>query len=225
MEEWRTLLYPLGFLSAIPFTARFLLQWIVSETKRKSVVIKSFCGLSLAGNILLALHSLVQIQYHIFAVQICNGMISWRNLNLMQPCGKQFKLRSVIMSFFMIFSGATLLFTIQFLLFNEPLLLFRNPNFIETNNVHSLSWHIAGTIGVILFTSRFWIQWWRAERHKKSLLAAEFWILSLLGAIISVVYFFQIGDPVNAIGPAVGIIPYIRNLVLLKKSQTLVEQQ
>lgn len=217
MEDWRTFLYPLGFLSSLPFTARFFLQWLTSEVQKKSTVTKSFWILSLAGNLLLAFHAFIQIQYHIFALQICNGIISWRNLNLMQPEKKQYNFSSVIIAFVILLIGATFVFTSQFLWLDEPLLFFRSPQYLGTGRIVSPLFHAIGSVGILLFTSRFWIQWWQAERHKTSLLTSEFWILSFFGAILSVLYFFAMGDPVNAIGPAVGILPYVRNLVLLKK--------
>ncbi|WP_420835497.1 lipid-A-disaccharide synthase N-terminal domain-containing protein [Parachlamydia acanthamoebae] len=30
-------------------------------------------------------------------------------------------------------------------------------------------WHCLGTIGLALFASRFWIQWWCAEKQQKKL--------------------------------------------------------
>jgi len=88
-ELWREWLYPLGFLSAFAFTARFLVQWISSELKQKSSVTPLFWQLSLAGNLLLVLHAVIQMQFHIAFVQTCNGVIAWRNLNFMDSPNKR----------------------------------------------------------------------------------------------------------------------------------------
>jgi lipid-A-disaccharide synthase len=49
-------------------------------------------------------------------------------------------------------------------------------------------------------------------------LGAQFWWLSLVGDLMTLAYFTQIYDPVNIVGPALGLIPYIRNLMLLRQS-------
>lgn len=81
--------------------------------------------------------------------------------------------------------------------------------------------HLLGTTGIILFSARFWVQWWFAEQCKESHLGGAFWLLSLLGTLLSLFYFILIKDPVNFIGPVFGMIPYVRNLMLLKKSKKL----
>ena len=95
-ESWRTLLYSLGFLSSLGFGARFLVQWLDSERKGKSVVTPLFWRLSLLGNLLLMTHAFIQVQFHVFLIQVCNAVISWRNLNLMQPPEKQITLKKTL---------------------------------------------------------------------------------------------------------------------------------
>ncbi|QLH36144.1 MAG: lipid-A-disaccharide synthase N-terminal domain-containing protein [Parachlamydiaceae bacterium] len=77
-----------------------------------------------------------------------------------------------------------------------------------------------GFAGLILFNSRFWIQWWHAEQTQTSTLGRSFWWISLAGALCSIAYFARIQDPVNLIGPVIGMIPYVRNLMLLHKSKS-----
>jgi len=218
MEEWREFLYPLGFLATIPFTARFLLQWILSERKGKSVAPKSFWVLSLVGNIALAIHSCLQIQYIILLVQTCNAVISWRNMNLLQSSATQWKFRTVLGLFLLMVGLASILFFAQFAFSGEQISFFRNPGFFYGSTPASYFWHFIGTLGILLFTSRFWLQWWESEKQKTSLFTIHFWTLSILGAFLSVIYFLKIGDPVNAIGPACGLIPYIRNVFLIKRT-------
>src|SRR5262245_49448036 len=99
MDTWREILYPLGYLSAFAFTARFLVQWINSELQQKSVVTRAFWRLSLLGNLLLMIHTFLQLQYHVCIVQACNAIISWRNLNLMESKAHQWKFQSVLKLF------------------------------------------------------------------------------------------------------------------------------
>lgn len=221
--EWREVLYPLGFLSSIAFSGRMLLQWLSSEYRQKSVVTRNFWILSLFGNLLLLIHSLIQVQYHVCFVQTCNAIISWRNLDLMKPESEQIKMRQVIILLAAsLFSMTTLFFLQGYLLLEGQFEWFRMPstpwNGADRQPV-SLFIHCVGFIGIVLFSCRFWVQWWLAERRKKSYLGPLFWWLSLIGDLLSLGYFLRISDPVNFIGPAFGVVPYIRNLMLIRKDK------
>ncbi len=217
MEEWRELLYPLGFISSLAFSFRFILQWIQSEKEGKSVVTVSFWKISLIGNIVLMLHAFIQIQFHVSLVQACNALISWRNLNLMNKTKKPRSLVFVIIAMVMTMSGVVAFFAIQSaFLGSESSSWFRSP--FSEDIIHPL-WHVLGALGLLLFNSRFWIQWWDAEKSQESRLGSMFWWTSLLGGCLTLTYFIRLGDPVNMIGPGFGMIPYIRNLMLIYQNQ------
>jgi lipid-A-disaccharide synthase-like uncharacterized protein len=185
VEEWRTILYPLGFLASLAFGARFIVQWLQSEQQQKSVVPRSFWYLSLLGNSLLTLHSFIQIQYHVCLIQACNIVIAWRNLNLMQDRTKQVPLHVVIGLLGGVFAFISLAFLAQDFLFLREGHWFRIPHAPwQIPHLHEVSWiwHSLGALAYLLFSSRFWIQWWLAERAHKSQLPASFWWLSLIGA-------------------------------------------
>jgi lipid-A-disaccharide synthase-like uncharacterized protein len=216
-ELWREWLYPLGFLSALAFTARFLVQWISSELKQKSTVTPLFWQLSLAGNLLLILHSVIQIQFHIAFVQTCNGIISWRNLNLMDSPSKR---RSFQATAGLMASALLLLitaFAIQSHWLGEGVSSwFRIPLGLNQEYPQAgYAWHFLGFAGLLLFNSRFWIQWWHAERLQSSVLGPSFWWMSFIGDLLCLAYFLRIFDLVNLAGPAFGLIPYLRNLMLI----------
>ena len=223
IEAWREWLYPLGFLAALAFSSRVLLQWITSEKKGQSVVSPAFWKLSFCGNILLALHAFIQMQFHVALVQACNIVISWRNLNLMKPSSLQITIRQTIGLIFGSIVAVFFLFFLQgYQMGNSIENWFRIPSMPWQNNtVQSISieWHILGFIGLILFGSRFWIQWWHAEKRHLSYLGRGFWWMSLLGESLCLIYFMHINDPVNYIGPCFGLIPYIRNLMLIYKKK------
>lgn len=220
MEEWRIWLYPLGFVASLFFGGRFLLQWIQSEKAHQSVVTRTFWQLSLVGNFLLFLHSLLQVQIHICLVQACNAVISWRNLNLMQRNKPPCSLTTVIVIMLASILATIAAFALQELFFKMEGGWFRVPvaPWQQQSASASLIWHLAGALGYFLFSCRFWIQWWLAERSHSSSLPLSFWWMSLVGALLSILYFIRIDDSVNLIGPLVGIIPYIRNLMLMKKT-------
>lgn len=220
-DDWRVFLYPLGFLSTVAFGVRFIVQWIGSEIEGRSIVPRSFWQISLIGNTLLLVHSFIQLQYHVCIIQAGNAVISWRNLNLMYPPSEQVSFRSVLMLLASMLSLTTLAFAVH-----ADSSWFRIPTAPWQDAAQeplSFLWHIIGFTGFALFSSRFWVQWWNAEKQHESLLGPAFWWLSLSGAICSLVYFSVIHDLVNLVGPAVGMIPYVRNLMLIRKSEAAYE--
>ncbi len=218
-DLWREWLYPLGFLSSVAFCARMLVQWLSSEKKRESTVTPLFWQLSLCGNLTLMLHAFIQIQFHVALIQAGNAVISWRNLNLMLPKEKHFSLKQTMQ----ILTGAIFLcilgFAVQGMtLSGNAAFWFRIP--ATPWQSHSIShisfwWHMFGCFGLALFSTRFWIQWWYAEKFCCSYFNPAFWWTSLMGEGICLIYFLYIGDPVNYIGPLFGLVPTIRNLMLI----------
>lgn len=220
IEGWREFLYPLGYFAQLAFAWRFLQQWLMSEIKQKSIVTKAFWKVSLMGNVMLALHAFLQVQFHVCVIQACNGVIAWRNLNLMESKSQQLPLRSIILMMFGSILAIVSGFIFQgYYLSGGTIEWFRMPIWDGSAPHHvSFMWHLIGFVGLALFSSRFWVQWWFAERNKMSYIGASFWWLSLTGGVLSLIYFLYIGDPVNVIGPAVGLLPYARNLMLMKKT-------
>ncbi len=81
---WATI----GFLGQILFGGRFILQWLVSEYKKQSVVPVAFWYLSIAGSLLLLSYSL-HIKNPIFILGFSvNTLIYLRNLHLIYKTPK-----------------------------------------------------------------------------------------------------------------------------------------
>lgn len=221
IENWRILLYyPLGLLPALFFTIRLLIQWIQSEKEQSSIVTPIFWKLSLVGNLLQVLHYFIQVQYPFALLQASNAMIAWRNLSLMRPSTNY----STIV-FLLQLSTSMLVVTLCFIL--QSYLLIGEMDWIRTPTKlwdqsrvhHSLNWHILGTLGGALFASRFWVQWWQSECSQQSKLSKSFWWLSIIGSTISLLYFIHINDVVSVLQYSVGLIPYFRNLMLMRRNQ------
>lgn len=219
-DSLRYSLYSLGYLSSIAFTARFLLQWIKSEKAGKSVVPKAFWQISIIGNLLLCLHSWIQLQFNVCAVSACNAVIAWRNLNLMGEDSRQVTFKTTLM----IMAAALISVAALFYVSSKNGNWFRIPVSFWTEPPVEMGpfWHTLGTLGIVLFSSRFWIQWFNAEMQHESQLNPLFWWLSLVGGLLSILYFAQMGDMVNLIGPAFGTIPYLRNLMLIYRNKVQV---
>jgi len=201
-------LYPLGFIASLLFGLRVILQWIDAEKSKKSVVDRKFWIISLIANISLFTHSFIQMQFPMTMVQSCHAVLSWRNLNLMDRKEKRWPLKKVL---FALTASATLaltLFVLRCYLFDDWSFM-RAP--LQVKEV-SWQWNILGVTGITLFASRFWVQWIAAEKMQKSYFGLTFWAVCVLGAVLSLIYFIKIGDWVNLVAPALGLIPYLRNL-------------
>jgi lipid-A-disaccharide synthase-like uncharacterized protein len=72
----------LGFIAQAVFASRFIVQWIVSEKKKRSTVPKIFWYLSLIGSTLLFIYAL-HLRDPVFMLgQSVNSIIYIRNLML-----------------------------------------------------------------------------------------------------------------------------------------------
>jgi len=82
------------------------------------------------------------------------------------------------------------------------------------------AWLTFGFIAQFLFLARFLVQWIASERAGKSYIPLAFWYLSITGSLMLLTYaVFYLRDPVIIVGQSTGSIVYVRNLVLIRRSQ------
>jgi len=81
------------------------------------------------------------------------------------------------------------------------------------------SWLVIGFIGQALFSMRFIVQWVYSEKNKKSIIPKAFWYFSLAGGVTLFSYALLRQDPVFIAGQGLGLIIYIRNLMLLRNER------
>ena len=88
------------------------------------------------------------------------------------------------------------------------------------NNLSSIEFFflIIGFLGQGLFASRFIFQWIYSEKKGESTIPIIFWYLSIFGGIGLLTYAIFRKDPVIIVGQTFGIFIYIRNLVLIYKT-------
>ena len=76
-------------------------------------------------------------------------------------------------------------------------------------------WKVVGWMGNILFSSRFFVQWWATEKHKRVVVPTAFWWLSLGGSGCLLAYaLFYRRDSVFIFAYLFTWVPYIRNLII-----------
>lgn len=220
-DFWRLVLYfPLGILPAFFFGSRFIYQWIKSERLKTSTITPFFWKLSLIGNLLFILHYIIQVQFPFAIIQTINAVIAWRNLNLMSNQSKKnFKFTLLVMV--VAITTTTTIFLLQSYFFIGYYDFIRTPKkfLTEQRIYHPPYLHVLGTISGAVFASRFWLQWYQAEKKKQSELGQTFWWLSIIGSVLSIFYFFRIYNLVSLFNQCFGIIPYARNLILINKQK------
>jgi lipid-A-disaccharide synthase-like uncharacterized protein len=79
-------------------------------------------------------------------------------------------------------------------------------------------WAAIGFGGQIAFGSRFIVQWIASERKRRVVIPVAFWYLSLVGGAALFAYAMHRRDPVFAVGQLTGLLVYVRNLVLHRRT-------
>jgi lipid-A-disaccharide synthase-like uncharacterized protein len=79
-------------------------------------------------------------------------------------------------------------------------------------------WLGIGFTGQGVFFMRWVVQWLASEKHAESRVPIAFWYMSLLGGMITLAYAIYRKDPVFIAGQSVGAIVYLRNLMLIARS-------
>jgi lipid-A-disaccharide synthase-like uncharacterized protein len=73
-------------------------------------------------------------------------------------------------------------------------------------------WVLLGFAAQALFTARFLVQWIASERAGRSVIPLAFWIFSIGGGALLLVYALYRKDPVFIAGQAFSFFVYARNL-------------
>ena len=216
LEAWQETLYPLGLISTVFFGIRFFFQLWASEKRGRSVVTNSFWHCSILGNATLALHAAIQLQLPIAILQGLQLVLAKRNLEIAAP-NKPSLYRLVIPTLLIL--GALLV--IFFAFSGSELEWMRIPAtpWSKGEIAPPLLLEILGIIGIFLFSSRFFFQWWEAEKLGESHLSANFWGITLMGAFLSSLYFIYCLDIVNLLGPLFGSLGAARNFILSRRTK------
>ncbi len=72
----------IGFVGQIAFTGRFILQWLYSEYKKRSVIPVSFWYLSIVGSTLLLAYAIYREDPVFIVGQAFGSIVYFRNLQL-----------------------------------------------------------------------------------------------------------------------------------------------
>ncbi len=80
-------------------------------------------------------------------------------------------------------------------------------------------WVLLGFVAQAFFTARFMVQWIVSERAGRSVIPLAFWVLSIAGGVLLLVYALYRKDPVFIAGQAFGVFVYLRNLYFVLRDR------
>ena len=80
-------------------------------------------------------------------------------------------------------------------------------------------WVLLGVAAQALFTMRFLVQWLASERAGHSVIPMAFWIFSIFGGLLLLVYALYRKDAVFILGQAFGVFVYLRNLYFVMRDR------
>lgn len=198
----------IGFIGQGLFSSRFLVQLFLSEKQQKVVTPSLFWKLSILASIIFFIYGYLRNDFSIILGQILTFFIYIRNLQLQKEWSKL----SAVFRFIIIAIPISII--VYFLMNLE---LTTNTFFKNDNIPYSLL--LLGVIAQIVFISRFIYQWLYSETKKESKLPLGFWLISIAGAILILIYAIIRLDIVLIIGNSVGIIIYSRNIILLNREK------
>ncbi len=190
-----------GLLAQGFFSARTLVQWILSERARKVLSPTLFWTLSLWGSALLAIYGWLRQDFAVVVGQMVSYYVYVWNLHI-----KRVKMPGVVW-------GALIVFPLVAMAFVAGDWKAFVDDFLMRSDIPR-ALLITGTFGQLVLTVRFVYQWWYSRRCGSSELPAGFWWLSLFGAGVVFVYGFLRHDIVLILGQGLGLLVYTRNLII-----------
>ena len=201
------MIYVIGFLAQVFFSARILLQWFLSERAKKVISPVIFWQLSIVGAYLLFVYGWLRDDFAIILGQIISYYIYIWNLDKKH----QWKKLPVIIRTLLLLTPVV---AILYMLKDAGIFV---DQFFRNEKI-PLWLLVYGSMGQIIFTLRFVYQWIYSKRKDESLLPIGFWVISLFGSLIIVSYAIYRSDPVLILGQSTGLIAYSRNIYLSKRA-------
>ena len=204
MSNW--IIYSVGFLAQLLFSGRSVFQWILSEKSKKVLTPSLFWKMSLIASFLMFLYGYLRSDFAIMLGQTLTYFIYIRNLQLQ---GEWIKLNKYLRLLLWIFPALIVV-------------LGYNNNIYDVERLFKNEaipfWLLMlGIVSQVVFTLRFIYQWIYSERQKESILPLGFWLLSLAGSTLILIYAIFRADPVLFSGHIFGVLMYARNMVIMRK--------
>ena len=198
-------LYSLGFIAQFFFSARVIIQWFYTEKEARVITPTIYWILSLTASFLFFMYGYFRDDFAIMFGQFIGYYIYIRNLQLQNKWNNfNFTIRQILI-LLPIVVCIERAWNSNFFDFDS---LFYNPDIPQ--------WLLyLGVVSQITFTFRYIYQWMSSEISKKSHLPLGFWTISILGAILIIIYSVFRKDPVLFFSHIAGIFMYSRNIYFI----------
>ena len=203
-------IFALGLLAQGLFSARMLVQWLLSEKEKKVVNPTVFWVLSLIASLLFFVYGWLRQDFALMLGQIIGYCAYVWNLDakgVWRPLGRW---RSVVAGLLLAVPAAVLVVVAarwqevrETLFHNEAI-----PRWLL----------ILGVVGQLVFSLRFLYQLFYSASRKESLLPQGFWMISLTGGLLILAYGILRRDPVVILAQSFGLVTYTRNLMLGRRN-------
>ena len=198
-------LYSLGFIAQFFFSARVIIQWFYTEKKARVITPTIYWILSLTASFLFFMYGYFRDDFAIMFGQFIGYYIYIRNLQLQNKWSNfNITIRQILI-LLPIVVCIERAWNSNFFDFDS---LFYNPDIPQ--------WLLyLGVVSQITFTFRYIYQWMSSEISKKSHLPLGFWTISIVGAILIIIYSVFRKDPVLFFSHIAGIFMYSRNIYFI----------
>ena len=198
----------IGFLAQVFFSARIIVQWIMSERAHRVLSPSAFWVFSIAGSYLLFIYGWLRSDFAIILGQFVSYFIYLWNLRA-----------KGIWATLPLWLKGILLFTPLFVVVMVGADAWGFVTRFFCNEGVPLWMLLFGSVGQVLFTLRFVVQWLHSRALGESQLPASFWIISLVGSLIIVSYGIMRQDLVLIVGQSFGLVAYVRNLCIIREQR------
>lgn len=197
------LVYSIGFLAQLLFSARQLTQWISSEKAGRILSPLLFWQLSVLASFLLMIYGILRNDLAIILGQTITYGVYIRNLHY-HGFWKKIPIPLRILA--VVFPGLAICWLLTGETYNFHKLLSN-----EDIPFYLMLW---GITGQFVFTFRFVYQWLYSEKRRQSMLPIGFWLISIVGSLMVLSYAVFRRDPVLFVGQVFGFIVYSRNILI-----------
>lgn len=197
------LVVSIGLFAQALFFARTIIQWFKSEHEGKVHSPTLFWKISLLGSTLMLIYGILRQdaaimlgQLLVYFIYIRNIQLKgdWKPMNL--PTRLLMLLAPVAILAYLFFGTGYTLGT-----------LFKNDN----NPLLLMVW---GIIAQLVFITRFFYQWIYSENKGESVLPLGFWVFSICGSVMIVIYGVFRLDVVLVASHGFGMFVYLRNVLI-----------
>jgi lipid-A-disaccharide synthase-like uncharacterized protein len=189
-----------GWFGNACFFARVALQWIGVERRKTRAAPRLFWLLSIAGSILLGAFAVQRGTWILLVGFAVNGLIYTRNLQIGSIAEGALPMTNrVVLSLAL----ASALALVAAGLAGGPLA-----------SGGTWAWTALAIVGQATWSSRFVVQWAMSERSRQSHFPPAFWVISLIGNVLLLIYAVHLWEAVFIAGLALGPIAQVRNLWL-----------